>query len=275
MKRNDETIVKTNLSRLVKKYAQSDVIHSMEREYKSAPAFYIDTDLIDDNSFLKKLPMRPGLISSLAVSFENGDIIEPLVLRPKGKRYEVVMGRKRLLAAQKVKLSHLPAIVKEYTDEEVLLVLLAIARDEHDVNPIEQALIASYLVSIFGYTQSAIATLTHQSRPQVTNIMRLLKLPESIMNEVSLGNLSYGHARALCGVSEDQKLSVYEQIKDNRLTVRQTEDLINKSYRKEEKKRAKKFSYSKIVHINGIEVKVSFSSLQAMEDFLSYLKNKQ
>lgn len=275
MKRNDETIVKTNLSRLVKKYAQSDVIHSMEREYKSAPAFYIDTDLIDDNSFLKKLPMRPGLISSLAVSFENGDIIEPLVLRPKGKRYEVVMGRKRLLAAQKVKLSHLPAIVKEYTDEEVLLVLLAIARDEHDVNPIEQALIASYLVSIFGYTQSAIATLTHQSRPQVTNIMRLLKLPESIMNEVSLGNLSYGHARALCGVSEDQKLSVYEQIKDNHLTVRQTEDLINKSYRKEEKKRAKKFSYSKIVHINGIEVKVSFSSLQAMEDFLSYLKNKQ
>ncbi|MFA6942507.1 MAG: ParB/RepB/Spo0J family partition protein [Bacilli bacterium] len=275
MKRNDETIVKTNLSRLVKKYAQSDVIHSMEREYKSAPAFYIDTDLIDDNSFLKKLPMRPGLISSLAVSFENGDIIEPLVLRPKGKRYEVVMGRKRLLAAQKVKLSHLPAIVKEYTDEEVLLVLLAIARDEHDVNPIEQALIASYLVSMFGYTQSAIATLTHQSRPQVTNIMRLLKLPESIMNEVSLGNLSYGHARALCGVSEDQKLSVYEQIKDNHLTVRQTEDLINKSYRKEEKKRAKKFSYSKIVHINGIEVKVSFSSLQAMEDFLSYLKNKQ
>jgi ParB family chromosome partitioning protein len=275
MKRNDETIVKTNLSRLVKKYAQSDVIHSMEREYKSAPAFYIDTDLIDDNSFLKKLPMRPGLISSLAVSFENGDIIEPLVLRPKGKRYEVVMGRKRLLAAQKVKLSHLPAIVKEYTDEEVLLVLLAIARDEHDVNPIEQALIASYLVSIFGYTQSAIATLTHQSRPQVTNIMRLLKLPESIMNEVSLGNLSYGHARALCGVSEDQKLSVYEQIKDNHLTVRQTEDLINKSYRKEEKKRSKKFSYSKIVHINGIEVKVSFSSLQAMEDFLSYLKNKQ
>ncbi|MCH4202090.1 MAG: ParB/RepB/Spo0J family partition protein [Bacilli bacterium] len=275
MKRNDETIVKTNLSRLVKKYAQSDVIHSMEREYKSAPAFYIDTDLIDDNSFLKKLPMRPGLISSLAVSFENGDIIEPLVLRPKGKRYEVVMGRKRLLAAQKVKLSHLPAIVKEYTDEEVLLVLLAIARDEHDVNPIEQALIASYLVSMFGYTQNAIATLTHQSRPQVTNIMRLLKLPESIMNEVSLGNLSYGHARALCGVSEDQKLSVYEQIKDNHLTVRQTEDLINKSYRKEEKKRAKKFSYSKIVHINGIEVKVSFSSLQAMEDFLSYLKNKQ
>jgi ParB family chromosome partitioning protein len=275
MKRNDETIVKTNLSRLVKKYAQSDVIHSMEREYKSAPAFYIDTDLIDDNSFLKKLPMRPGLISSLAVSFENGDIIEPLVLRPKGKRYEVVMGRKRLLAAQKVKLSHLPAIVKEYTDEEVLLVLLAIARDEHDVNPIEQALIASYLVSMFGYTQSAIATLTHQSRPQVTNIMRLLKLPESIMNEVSLGNLSYGHARALCGVSEDQKLSVYEQIKDNHLTVRQTEDLINKSYRKEEKKRSKKFSYSKIVHINGIEVKVSFSSLQAMEDFLSYLKNKQ
>ncbi len=275
MKRNDETIVKTNLSRLVKKYAQSDVIHSMEREYKSAPAFYIDTDLIDDNSFLKKLPMRPGLISSLAVSFENGDIIEPLVLRPKGKRYEVVMGRKRLLAAQKVKLSHLPAIVKEYTDEEVLLVLLAIARDEHDVNPIEQALIASYLVSMFGYTQSAIATLTHQSRPQVTNIMRLLKLPESIMNEVSLGNLSYGHARALCGVSEDQRLSVYEQIKDNHLTVRQTEDLINKSYRKEEKKRSKKFSYSKIVHINGIEVKVSFSSLQAMEDFLSYLKNKQ
>lgn len=275
MKRNDETIVKTNLSRLVKKYAQSDVIHSMEREYKSAPAFYIDTDLIDDNSFLKKLPMRPGLISSLTVSFENGDIIEPLVLRPKGKRYEVVMGRKRLLAAQKVKLSHLPAIVKEYTDEEVLLVLLAIARDEHDVNPIEQALIASYLVSMFGYTQSAIATLTHQSRPQVTNIMRLLKLPESIMNEVSLGNLSYGHARALCGVSEDQKLSVYEQIKDNHLTVRQTEDLINKSYRKEEKKRSKKFSYSKIVHINGIEVKVSFSSLQAMEDFLSYLKNKQ
>lgn len=275
MKRNDETIVKTNLSRLVKKYAQSDVIHSMEREYKSAPAFYIDTDLIDDNSFLKKLPMRPGLISSLAVSFENGDIIEPLVLRPKGKRYEVVMGRKRLLAAQKVKLSHLPAIVKEYTDEEVLLVLLAIARDEHDVNPIEQALIASYLVSMFGYTQNAIATLTHQSRPQVTNIMRLLKLPESIMNEVSLGNLSYGHARALCGVSEDQKLSVYEQIKDNHLTVRQTEDLINKSYRKEEKKRSKKFSYSKIVHINGIEVKVSFSSLQAMEDFLSYLKNKQ
>ncbi|HMM00376.1 MAG TPA: ParB/RepB/Spo0J family partition protein [Bacilli bacterium] len=275
MKRNDETIVKTNLSRLVKKYAQSDVIHSMEREYKSAPAFYIDTDLIDDNSFLKKLPMRVTTISALASSFENGDIIEPLVLRPKGKRYEVVMGRKRLLAAQKVKLSHLPAIVKEYTDEEVLLVLLAIARDEHDVNPIEQALIASYLVSMFGYTQSAIATLTHQSRPQVTNIMRLLKLPEPIMDEVSLGNLSYGHARALCGVSEDRRLDVYEQIKNNHLTVRQTEDLINKSYRKEKKKPAKKFSYSKVIHINGIELKASFSSLQEMEDFLYYLENKQ
>jgi ParB family transcriptional regulator, chromosome partitioning protein len=148
-----------------------------------------------------------------------------LVVRPSGSHYELILGRKRYYAAKKAGLSEVPSVIKDVGDEETLLMLLADTRDQREGNVVEMALVYQALSERFLYSQATLADLSHQSRSQVTNIMRILGLPDHIIHEISIGKLSYGHAKAIASLSDEEIEQVVALIHLENLSVRQTEEL--------------------------------------------------
>ena len=202
----------SSLSKLVKKFSQEDVILQMEKEYRSVASVNIPLEKIDDNSYVNKVIFSKKTVNLLGKSIKEKGFFNPLVVRPKGDRYELILGRKRYFGAKNINLAEVPAIIREVGDEEVLLMLLADVRDEREGNIVEMALICNALSQKYNYSQATLGKLSHQSRSQVTNIVRLLSLPERVLKEVMLGELTYGHARALLGLD---KFEIDEAVNDN------------------------------------------------------------
>ncbi|MCR4562976.1 MAG: ParB/RepB/Spo0J family partition protein [Bacilli bacterium] len=214
-----------SLSNLIKKFSKQDVIAEMEKEYLSIAAKNIPLRLIDDNTFVKRVYLPERQINQFAKNVKERGLFNPLVVRPQGKHYELVLGRKRYFAAKMNHLEEVPVVIKDVSDEETLLMLLADTRDQREANVVEMALIYKNLADTYGYSQKTLAQLSHQSRSQVTNTMRLLSLPDPVVKEVSMGLLSYGHARAILSLSDDDILKIVAKIHSDKLSVRETEDL--------------------------------------------------
>lgn len=225
MAKNKRTLIKNSLNDLVKKFSENDVIARMEKEYQSQGGNNIPLSLIDDNSFVKKVKFSQNSIERISTGILERGLYNPLVVRPSGAHYELILGRKRYFGAKKARLSEVPCVIVEAGDEETLLMLLADNRDQREANAVEMALLYKALSERFSYSQSTLASLSHQSRSQVTNIMRLLSLPEKVLMEVSDGSLSYGHARAILSLSDEEIEKIVARIHEEKLSVRETEEL--------------------------------------------------
>ena len=225
MSKNKKTLLKNSLNELVKKFSENDVIARMEKEYQSQGGNSVPIFLIDDNSFVKKVRLSAESIDRISKGILERGLFNPLVVRPSGSHYELILGRKRYFGAKKAGLTEVPCVKVEAGDEETLLMLLADNRDQREANVVEMALLYEALSERFSYTQATLAALSHQSRSQVTNIMRLLTLPERVLMEVSDGGLSYGHARAILSLSDEEIEKIVNRIHEEKLSVRDTEEL--------------------------------------------------
>lgn len=226
MSKKNNKLIAQRLSDLVGKYSGSNILYQLEKEYKGLPNKLINVESIDDSVFLKRIKYNQKQLEVLINAYNSNTFVEPLIVRPKKDHYEVVVGRKRLHAVRLSNVKQIHAIVGDFSDEETLLIMLTIARDEHNVNPIELALIFSYLSKDYQYSQLQLAKLTKISRPQVTNIIRMLNLPESIINDVIRGKLMFGHARSLVTLPENKAIEMAEIAKSRQLNVRQLEKLV-------------------------------------------------
>ena len=268
----------SSLSKLVKKFSQEDVILQMEKEYRSVASVNIPLEKIDDNSYVNKVIFSKKTVNLLGKSIKEKGFFNPLVVRPKGDRYELILGRKRYFGAKNIDLKEVPAIIREVDDEEVLLMLLADVRDEREGNIIEMALICTALSKKFNYSQATLGKLSHQSRSQVTNIVRLLSLPDKVIKEVMLGELSYGHARALLGLEKFEIEEALNTIHRNKLSVRETEALV-KRYRYEDGDYEELISLitksnARDVKIKPSSVSFEFDTVEEKEAFIKeYLKH--
>lgn len=231
MKKDKKTILNQNLSDLISKYGQTNVLEQLEKEYLTLPLKQVETKDIFDSSYLEKVVIKQETIENIVFDYSKNRIIEPIVVREYKGKYEVVSGRKRLAAAKLLQIEFLQVIVANYTDEETLLVLLAHARDEHKHNPLELSYILCYLVKEYKYKHDTLGKLTFLSRSQVTNILRLQKLPDVVLHNLSEGRLSFGHARALIGVNENEVNELVNAIINTNLTVRELEELLKKEAR--------------------------------------------
>ncbi|MFA6370080.1 MAG: ParB/RepB/Spo0J family partition protein [Bacilli bacterium] len=264
-----DKILSTSLSKLILKYSRSDVIFTMQREVRDTPILQILTADIIDNHFLVDYTPSSEAIERLVAAFETTPNIEPIVIRNFNNSYEVVIGRKRLIAAQKAGIKQIPALIREYTDEETLLVLLAIARDEHQISPIEIAIICRELIKNFDYSQKALAELLHLSRTQVTNILRLLTLPKDVLADLSIGRISYGHARAMITLPLAEIRAVNKQIIKQKLNVRETENLVAIIKGKKQDVRVNEFEehyHAKLI-LSGRKIEITFNT---DEDLLNF-----
>lgn len=166
-------------------------------------------------------------LEELAASIASRGVIQPIIVRPKGKgRYQLVAGERRWRAAQKARLHQIPALVRELSDREVMALALIENLQREDLNPVEEARAYQRLADDEGMTQAEIARMVEKSRSHVANIQRLLGLPEAVLDLVEGGKLSMGHARALVG-HEDAAALAKQAVNDN-LSVREIEKLVRK-----------------------------------------------
>lgn len=160
-------------------------------------------------------------LDELAASISLRGVIQPIVVRPLGKGFQIVAGERRWRAAQRARLHEVPVIIRDFDDAETLEVALVENIQRQDLNAIEEAEAYARLVNDYGHTQEALARIVHKSRSHVANLMRLLELAPSVQAHVIDGTLSMGHARALIGAPE----SLVEAVIAKGLSVRDTEKL--------------------------------------------------
>lgn len=164
-----------------------------------------------------------GALEELAQSIAQRGIIQPIVVRPHGKDYQIVAGERRWRAAQRARLHEVPVIVRDLDDAETLEIALVENIQRQDLNAIEEADTYSKLIQEFGHTQEALGKLVGKSRSHVANLLRLLDLPINVQKMVIEGTLSMGHARAIINAPDPESLA--DRVVERGLSVRDTEKL--------------------------------------------------
>ncbi len=167
-------------------------------------------------------------LSELADSIAQHGVLQPLLVRPMiGGGYQLVAGERRWRASRIAGLTQVPVVIKELTDTEAAVISLIENLQREDLNPVEEALGYASLIKDFSLTQEEAAEKVGKSRPAVANALRLLKLPEAVLDMVRENKLSAGHAKVLVAL-DDEKLiiSTAELIVEKRLSVRETEKLV-------------------------------------------------
>jgi ParB family transcriptional regulator, chromosome partitioning protein len=166
----------------------------------------------------------PRALEELATSIRASGVLQPLVVRPRGSQFEILVGERRWRAAQQAGLTRVPAIVREASDAEALELGLVENLLREDLNPVEAAQAYQRLLAEFGWTQEELAQRLGKDRSSIANALRLLRLPEPIQDDLRAGRLTMGHARALLGLpSVAAQLRLRERILSQDWSVRATE----------------------------------------------------
>jgi ParB family chromosome partitioning protein len=189
----------------------------------------VDIDRLSPNDLQPRTHMDPAGLQHLAQSIASSGIIQPIVVRKTGDRFQIIAGERRWRAARMAGLLRVPIAVRDVTGDERSLLEMALIENvqREDLNPIEEALAYRRLSDQFDMTQDAIATAVGRDRATVANILRLLRLPEEVRAEVAAGTLSMGHARALLALSdESSQRQIARDVIARNLSVRETESLV-------------------------------------------------
>lgn len=170
-------------------------------------------------------------LEELAASIKEHGLIQPIIVSPLADdRYRIIAGERRWRACRLAGLEEVPVLVREYTEQEISEVSLIENLQREDLNPIEEALGYRNLMEVYGMTQEKIAQTVSKSRSAIANTLRLLTLPEQILDFIKTGDLSAGHARTLIGLEDaDLQLALANKMITDELSVRQAEDLVKKS----------------------------------------------
>ena len=188
----------------------------------------LDPNQIVPNPQQPRSVFEAEAFAELVHSIKEFGVLQPIVVRSKGSGYELIMGERRLRASKEAGLTKIPAIVRETADENMLRDALLENLHRANLNPLEEASAYKQLLEDFGSTQDQLADKLGRSRPQITNTLRLLKLPLTVQSKVAAGVLSAGHARALLGAPDDLTMTAFaEKTVREGLSVRSLEELVS------------------------------------------------
>ena len=188
---------------------------------------HLPLDLIQRGKYQPRRDMDPSALEELANSIKVQGVRQPIVVRPiGGGRFEIIAGERRWRASQQAGLDKIPAMVREVPDEAAIAMALIENIQREDLNPIEEAVALQRLQQEFELTQQQVADAVGKSRVTITNLLRLIALPEEIKTLLSHGDLEMGHARALLGLPLEQQVEGARHVVARGLTVRQTEALV-------------------------------------------------
>ena len=242
--KNENKIITSNLNTLIKKFSKNDVITKIEKNYAQDNIKILPTSSILDNWVLKDINFKeeeidnicPNMVGvdigcgmlAVKTSLKERGIYNPLIVKPKGDKFELVLGRKRYLAAKSLGILELPVLISNFTDEEMLLILLADSRERKNSSSYEIAVILNNLKTKYNYSNKDLSIILKQSESQISNIITLLKLPKEIVNSLISGEISYGHARCLARIDDITfQNELFQEIIKKKLSVRELEEKIS------------------------------------------------
>ena len=202
---------------------------------------FININEIKPNQNQPRKSFNEEKLEELAASIIENGLIQPVILRKADKGYEIVAGERRWRACRKAGLKEIPCIIREFTDEQNMLIAIIENMQREDLNPVEEAEGLNQMIVNFGMTQEQVSKSVGKSRPYITNALRLLKLPSEIREMLLANQLSAGHARAIAGIGDTEKqIQLAEYAIKEGLSVRKIEKII-----KEENAPKKKISRKK------------------------------
>lgn len=187
----------------------------------------LDPNVIVPNPQQPRSVFEPEAFAELVHSVREFGVLQPIVVRQKGDGYELIMGERRLRASKEAGLAKIPVILRETADENMLRDALLENLHRANLNPLEEASAYKQLLEDFGSTQEQLADKLGRSRPQITNTLRLLRLPLDVQSKVASGVLSAGHARALLGAPDEASIrSLADRAIREGLSVRGLEEAV-------------------------------------------------
>jgi ParB family chromosome partitioning protein len=187
----------------------------------------LDVDSLSPNNRQPRSHFDEAALADLARSIQANGILQPIVARRDGQRYEIVAGERRWRAAKSLGLKKIPAVVREFPPQKMLEAALVENLQRENLNAMEEARAYEWLIQDFGLSQEEVATRVGKDRSTITNMLRLLKLPPEVQALVVDGKLGPGHARALLSVGAADKMKeLAERVTREGLSVRQVEEMV-------------------------------------------------
>lgn len=214
---------------------------------------------IQKNPYQPRKEFSEEKIQELAQSIKENGLIQPIIVRKSPVLgYEILAGERRYRASIAAGLSEVPVIIKQLSDQDMMLHSIIENLQRENLNPIEEAKAYQSLIDK-GFTHTEIAEKMGKSRPYITNLVRLLGLPKHILTEVESGKLSQAHARLLIQLSSDIQDTLLHRIQTENLSVRQVEQILQKTRKssKKEKDHFVKEEEQKLKKILGLDVQIS------------------
>lgn len=185
--------------------------------------------LLDDirpNPYQPRKVFNEESLNELASSIQEHGIFQPIILKKSIQGYEIVAGERRCRAAKMVGLTEVPAIIVDFTDQQMMEIALLENIQREDLNAIEEAQAYQMMMEKLHLNQSELAKRVGKSRTYITNTLRLLTLPEKVQNYVLSGQLTMGHARALITLNKDKAIEIAQRVIEENLTVRDVENIV-------------------------------------------------
>lgn len=245
----------------------------------------INLDEVRPNPYQPRKIFNEESLNELAKSISEYGVIQPIIVKKSIKGYELVAGERRTRAAKIAGLKTIPAIIKEFDDNEMMEIALIENIQRENLNPIEEALSYENIIRLRNFTQEEVAEKFGKSRSYITNILGLLRLPKYTTELVSKGELSMGHARVLSKLDNDELIdSLAQKIIKEGISVRETENLVKeKDYSKKVKivrnnppmfnifENAMREKIGTKVKIKGNKIEIPFDSEKDLERILEII----
>lgn len=218
----------------------------------------VEMSLIDTNPNQPRKNFDANAIKELAQSIKEYGVIQPIILKPNNGRYIIVAGERRFRASKVAGLKKIPAVIRDYTAQEVQEIALLENIQREDLNPIETAKGMKELLTNYGWTQEFLADKLGKSRPVVANYIRLLNLCPEVIAMIESGKLSAGHARSLVVVEDPEvQLRLAKLAVTKKITVRDMEKAVKEIQNPTPKKKKEKLSVEMVDFINSMQKKFS------------------
>ena len=255
---------------------------------KKSDIVEVKTSDLRSNPYQPRKTFNEETLKELADSILEHGVIEPVIVKKTIKGYELVAGERRTKAAKMAGLETIPAVIRDFNDQEMMEIALIENIQREDLNPIEEASAYQKIIELGGFTQEEFAKKFGKSRSHVTNMLGLLSLPEVVKGYVQEKKLSMGHARALSKISDPEKvLALADKVIKDNLSVRGLEQLISEEDlpRKQEQTRVRESKsirntiYEKMmrekvgtkVKINAKKIEIPYDSPKDLERILEIL----
>lgn len=209
----------------------------MDTEFlnKEENALEIEISKIKPNRYQPRRKFDEEKLEELANSIKEHGVVQPIMVRTIPGGYELVAGERRLRACQKINLKKIPAVVKDISEQQMIEIALIENIQRHDLNPVEEAQAYRRLMTEFKLTQEQVAEKVGKSRPLIANMLRLLNLPQEILDFLSDGTLTIGHVRPLLALPDKTiQITLAQQMLGDKMTARDAENRVQEILNKKD-----------------------------------------